>query len=114
MIRRKSEMTERETDNCHDGSGKIAIRTVLEQGDSQVGIRFMHDDVLEPGATIGEHPHEGTEEIYFVVEGHGRMILDGESVPIGPGDISLVERGHSHGIVNSGDAPMRLLVIGVE
>jgi len=114
MIRHKDEMREGQTESCHNGTGKIAIRQVLEKGDSQVGIRFMHDDTLEPGTTIGEHPHDGGEEIYFVVEGHGTMMLDGKPHPIGPGDISLVERGHSHGIVNSGDSPMRLLVIEVE
>ncbi|MBN1671008.1 MAG: cupin domain-containing protein [Kiritimatiellae bacterium] len=114
MIRRKDEMNERPIENCHEGTGVLMCRTVLKGGDSEVGIRFMHDDILEPGATIGEHPHEGTEEIYFVVEGQGMMVMDGRRFPIGPGDVSLVERGHTHGIVNSDEAPMRLLVIGVK
>jgi oxalate decarboxylase/phosphoglucose isomerase-like protein (cupin superfamily) len=31
-----------------------------------------------------------------------------------PGDVSVVKRGHSHGIVNSGDGKMRLIVVGFQ
>ena len=76
-------------------------------------IRFMHDDRLEPGATIGEHVHADTEEIYFVAEGAGTLILDGERFPIGAGDVSVVRRHHAHGLMNAPDRPMRLLVVCV-
>ena len=113
MLRRQSEMNETVLDKCHEGEGKLLCRTVLEPADSGLGIQFMHDDVLEPGTTIGEHRHEDEEEVYFVVEGRGTMILDGEVEPIGPGDVSLVRRGHSHGIMNSEAGRMRLLVFCV-
>ena len=114
MLRRRSEMPCDAVERCHDGEGALSCRKVLGGGDSDVGIAFMHDDVLEPGARIGEHRHDGNEEIYFVVEGCGTMLLDGESFPIGPGDVSLVQSGHTHGIVNSPDGEMRLLVLCVD
>ena len=111
MIRRRDEMATQVLEQCHDGTGKLRCRHVLQADDSRVGTRFVHDDVIDPGASIGEHRHGDDEEIYFVVDGHGTMILDGESFPIGPGDVSLVRPGHSHGLINAPDAPMRLLVI---
>ncbi|MEO1130883.1 MAG: cupin domain-containing protein [Planctomycetota bacterium] len=114
MQREQRAMHSEPIDACHGGVGRLLCRVVMEEGESDVGIRFMHDDVLEPGASIGEHLHADDEEIYFVVEGSGTMILDGAQRPIGPGDVSLVKRGHTHGIVNSQDGPMRLIVVCVE
>ena len=113
MLRRQSEMKLAVLANCHDGRGNVHCRTVLARGDSELDIRFMHDDVIEPAASIGEHRHEHDEEVYFVVEGQGTMILDGQRFPIGPGDVSVVRPGHSHGLVNCPAAPMRLLVFCV-
>ena len=114
MFRRADEMRTQELERCHDGQGKLLCRTVLERGDSNLGIQFMHSDILEPGAIIGEHPHNASEEVYFVIEGKGMMILDGDKFPIGPGDVCLVESGHSHGIINAPGTEMRLLVICVK
>jgi uncharacterized cupin superfamily protein len=90
---------------CHDGIGRIISYAVLKDGDCGLGnLCFMHDNTLEPGASIGEHSHEKgeeSEEIYFIVEGHGRMILDGKPYPVSLGCVSAVKPGHSHGIVHS-------------
>ncbi len=113
MLRRQSDMKLGVLADCHDGRGNVHCRTVLGRDDSGLGVRFMHDDVIEPGASIGEHRHQHDEEVYFVVEGRGTMLLDGQRFPIGPGDVSVVRPGHSHGLVNSPDSPMRLIVFCV-
>jgi mannose-6-phosphate isomerase-like protein (cupin superfamily) len=100
--------------NCHGGVGDVLCTYVLKADDSQSGIRFVHDGIIQPGSGIGEHEHDGEEELYYVLEGHGTMILDGESWPMGPGDVSLVRSGHTHGLINTGDRDMRLLVLCVK
>ncbi len=112
MFRSTDDMQSRTLTDCHGGSGNLECRLVLDAGDTEA-IAFMHDDRLEPGAVIGEHTHEGSEEVYLVVEGHGTMIVDGEERPIGPGDVSVCRSGHSHGIRNSPDGTMRLIVVGM-
>ncbi len=113
MFRRHDEMQMNILDRCHGGEGKLQCFSVMQAVDSTQGILFMHDDIIEPGASIGEHLHESEEEIYFVVEGHGTMILDGKQMPMGPGDVSLVVPGHTHGLINSDESPMRLIVVCV-
>jgi chromate reductase, NAD(P)H dehydrogenase (quinone) len=39
-----------------------------------------------PGATSPAHYHKLTEEVYFITEGSGEMIIDGLTTPVGPGD----------------------------
>ncbi len=113
MFRSAADMQTADCEKCHDGVGITHVRFVMGEGDSDAGVRFMHDDTLDPGATIGEHPHEGSEEIYFLVEGCGVMILDGREYPMGPGDVCLCKSGHSHGLRNTSEAPMRLIVVGL-
>ena len=114
MIRTVDEMQSSNITDCHGGKGDLQCRLVLGGEDCESDVSFMHDDVLEPGAEIGEHTHEGTEEIYFIVEGHGTMIVDGDERPAGPGNVSICHSGHSHGIRNSEHGQMRLIVAGMK
>lgn len=112
MIRYRKDMHFEICKNCHDGVGNLDLHVVMD-GTEQTKANFMHDDILEPGAIIGEHLHNGSAEIYFVAEGSGTMIVDGKEYPIASGDVSWCNSGHSHGIKNSTDAPMRLIVVGL-
>ncbi len=114
MIRKKGEFQESRGDKCHGGEGFFDCKLVMEPGDSKMGIEFMHDDILEPGTIFGEHLHADTEEVYYVMEGHGTAMLDGERFPVSAGDVTFVKAGHTHGIINEGDTPMRLIVVGVK
>ena len=112
MIRHRDKMEFAEAENCHDGIGTLHLHTILTGGEG-IPATFMHDDILDPGVTIGEHLHENSSEIYFVVEGDGIMIVDGKEHPISAGDVSWCSPGHSHGIINSSGKTMRLLVVGL-
>ncbi|MDQ8757116.1 cupin domain-containing protein [Sphingosinicella sp. LHD-64] len=110
MLRTTSEIRREAADGCHDGQGRVDIGWAVERGESELGLQFVHDDMLPPGAGIGEHFHADSEEVYFLIEGAGTLLLDGAEHPFAAGDISLLKRGHSHGICNTGAGPMRLLV----
>lgn len=113
LFRAQKEMVAQTRTGIHEGVGNIFARQVLQGADSEMGILFLHDNLMEPGASIGNHPHTDSEEIYFVLEGHGTYYLDGEPKSMGPGDVALIKPGHSHGLVNSGSTRLRLLVLAV-
>ncbi len=110
MIRTGNKIKNESCENIHGGDGKIIIKHVLLKEDSDLGIQFMHDDTLEPGTVVGEHYHDN-EEVYYVLEGEGIMIIDGERYPIKSGDVSLIKRGQTHGLINSKNGIMRIIVI---
>ncbi len=112
MIRQPREVLHKAIENCHGGRGTLDGRIVITREDGFDVVPFMHDDVLPPGATIGEHHHEHYE-IYYVLAGQGTLIYDGRRVQVAAGAVNVVEPGHSHGIENTGDLPMRLLVVGL-
>jgi quercetin dioxygenase-like cupin family protein len=63
---------------------------------------------LAPGAATPEHRHD-CEEVVLVEAGEGRLLIDGGVVEFGPDTTLVLPAGRDHRIVNSGNAPLRLL-----
>ena len=55
------------------------------------------------------HFHRETTEVYYVVSGTGRLVLDGETVPLRPGTCVEVKPG----IVHSAHGDVEVLVLGI-
>ena len=64
---------------------------------------------LPPGASTTPHHHIETEEIYYVLEGIGRMSLGDECQPVRPGDAIAIPPGASHQLTNVGDIVLKFL-----
>src|SRR5438309_338778 len=60
------------------------------------------------GATTA-HYHRTTEELYLVVEGLGRLEIDGERRELAEGDCALIAPGATHKLFNIGSRPLRVL-----
>lgn len=112
MILRRNSNPVRRLENCHEGVGAVLCSELLaDYAKTHAGFAYIHDNVLEPGASIGEHRHDGEEEVYFILEGEGMMRIDGVDTPVAAGDACLTRSGHSHSLVNTGKAAMRFLVL---
>lgn len=77
-------------------------------------VKFIHWDVIPPGASIGVHRHDEPEleEWYLCLEGQGVMTLDGQEIVMKPGDVSVCRTGGSHGLRNIGEKDLRIIVVG--
>ena len=105
MIRKLEELPEQIREGIRGGRGRGLAVDYLGKGD-MAGILAASRITLEPGATIGDHVHADTEELYLILEGSGTGRLDGESFPVSPGDAWVCARGHAHGLVNGGPDPL--------
>ncbi len=99
--------------NCHDGVGVLKHKELFSGEEFKSGLRFMNYTILPPGTTIGDHKHENDEEIYVVLEGKGIMHLDGNSFEVKSGSVIRNKPYGTHGLVNTGDSDMRVLVFEV-
>lgn len=98
----------------HGGIG-VLLASRVREGRRGSSIRHIDLVVLEPGATIGAHRHAAdNEEIYVVVSGHGRMLIEDAWVPVGSGCVIPNPPRGRHGFVNNSDGEVRLVVIEVE
>jgi uncharacterized cupin superfamily protein len=114
LIRRCEQMQRAPLPNCHDGHGALDWTTVIG-GDELHGrhLKFIHDDIIPPGVTIGIHRHQDDEEYYYILSGQGVMTLDGQRYPVKPGDITAVFSQGEHGLENTSSEEMRIIVICV-
>ncbi|OGV36776.1 MAG: hypothetical protein A2X48_17105 [Lentisphaerae bacterium GWF2_49_21] len=111
---RKFEAAVKEFDKCHDGKGVLLCTEMLaEYQRKEPGVKFYHDNILQPGDSIGEHLHKDDEEVYIIIEGTGIMKVDGKEERVQSGDVCITRKGHSHSLVNTGKTPMHFLVVGV-
>lgn len=68
---------------------------------------------LQPGQASTRHRHIQQEELYVLLEGRGRMRIDGEEpLTLEPLDSVLVEAGSARQLFNDGDGDQLWLVVG--
>lgn len=65
--------------------------------------------VLHKGAGIGLHQHH-KDEIYYVVSGRGRYVLDGKAHDVAAGNAMLTRAGSTHAIEQVGEEDLVLLL----
>jgi len=69
-------------------------------------LSFGHTIVYPGGRTTG-HVHPELEEIYFYIQGRGRMQIDENTFPVTEGDAVYIPPGSYHVTYNTGNIPMR-------
>lgn len=78
---------------------------LISQGDEGVAA-WAHTVDLEDGAP---HYHKIATELYYVLDGEGTILLDGESHPLRPGSIVHIPPG----VVHAARGRFKALIIGI-
>lgn len=91
----------------HGGAGTTTAYPLFADAP---GLPFvLRKRVLHKGAGIGLHPHEH-DEIYYVLSGRGRYVVDGQVHEVGPGHAMLTRAGSTHAIEQAGEEDLVLLI----
>lgn len=62
---------------------------------------------LNPGSRMNYHSHERRDEVWTVISGDGKTIVDGMEQPIKPGDVITMAAGCKHTVI-AGESGLRL------
>ncbi|HXL80195.1 MAG TPA: cupin domain-containing protein [Pyrinomonadaceae bacterium] len=91
----------------HAGSKpeKFYKTTLFQTEHMMVGL-----NCLEPGQTQSAHAHEGADKFYFVLEGSGTFTVGDDERQAEAGAIITAPAGIKHGVTNSGNERLSLLV----
>ena len=81
----------------------------MQLGADTLGARLWR---LAPGQTITRHRHREIVELYLVLEGTGRMTVDGETLTLSPLSAVLVEPHTVRQPFNDTDATQLWLIVG--
>lgn len=91
----------------HNGPGKSTGYSFFEKAP---GFNYaFRKRVLHPGAAIGYHLQK-EDEIYYILSGSGVMQMNGKEFPVNPGDAILTRPGSSHGLKQTGDSDLVLII----
>ena len=64
---------------------------------------------IPAGTQFGRHIHDGSEELYVILKGHGMALLEDEEHSVGPGDLLMLHNQGCHGLRNDGPDAIELL-----
>ena len=74
-------------------------------------VSMMHV-ILLPGKGHDRHNHPESDEILYILAGHGeQMVDDSDTFGVGPGQAVFIPKGAFHSTVNVGWEPLALLAI---
>ena len=111
MIRKKEDQAI-EFKCIREGKGEVEMHKICESVDELYGKgRLFNLMVLAPGNTIGEHVHEGDNEIFYFLSGTGEYNDNGRLVQVCPGDTCICNDGELHGLRNTGDEPLTFIAL---
>jgi mannose-6-phosphate isomerase-like protein (cupin superfamily) len=66
---------------------------------------------VPPGEEIGDELHQGTDQIFIIVDGDGEAIVGGRTRAVTGGDTIVVPAGTRHNVRNTGGADLKLYAV---
>lgn len=112
MIRRNEDMIKEIREQMRDGKGCVKVTHLFKKDELHgKAARLIAKLTLNPGCSIGLHPHEKDEEIFYVIKGKGRVDDNGKTYEISAGDATLTGGGETHSIENIGTEPLEVMAV---
>jgi mannose-6-phosphate isomerase-like protein (cupin superfamily) len=106
-----SDYTVKNIDEMEAVFGGGFVRARAELGVTSFGMQVLNFPPNADQHPEHDHAEEGQEEVYVVMSGRGRIVIDGEPFDLVPGVCVRVAPGPRRKIT-TGDEPMRLLALG--
>jgi quercetin dioxygenase-like cupin family protein len=102
-----SAMEQLKIENIKEFASEKRIRKKLLGSDKIIAEMVCY----EPGQATPEHVHPKQDEIFYVVEGAGTMIVNSEEIPLKPTSLILVKAHEKHGVSTLPDSRLVLMFI---
>lgn len=68
--------------------------------------------IIDPGNTSNIHSHQNQEEVFVVLSGRGKIMVNNEVANVEPGSVVFVPKGQVHQLINTdGEETLKVLPI---
>ena len=98
---------------CHQGKGELLFHRLWSSDSFKTNILFLDHLILPPDTSIGYHQHNTMEEIYYILNGKGRITVNNHTWDVMKGDAIPCTLHDSHGIYNNTDEELEIFVWAV-
>lgn len=68
---------------------------------------------MEPGKAFHPHYHEDMEEIFLILKGQAKILVNGEEVELGKGEAAVIPPREVHEMKNVGGEDLEYLAVGI-
>lgn len=108
MIKNLHEVIPEVAEGVRGGQGSVTAHKLLDlfPGSAIKSVGIVR---LEPGASVGEHSHQGDEDFYYCISGRGIVVDNGVEYPFTPGSLQITRDGESQAIRNTGETELVFL-----
>ena len=100
-----------------DGVGAIRWRLLGREGDGEAGalrgMRYVDRGAVQPYSESASQVHPDIEQVYYVLEGEGRLVADGEEQRVVEGDTIHLPAGTTYHFRNPGERWLTYYAVGV-
>lgn len=105
MIKNVHEVVPDIAEGVRSGKGTVMAHKLLDfyPGSAIKSVGVVR---LEPGASIGEHSHEGDEDFYYCLSGCGVVVDNGVEHPFLPGTLQITRSGECQALRNTGETEL--------
>lgn len=111
MVRRSEEKAT-VTKKMFGGQGEAVMACILNGAPEMYDKgRVFNHLLLRPGCEVGWHVHQGDGETYYILKGHGLYNDNGTEVEVGPGDVTFVDSGEGHALLNNSDEDLEAIAL---
>ena len=105
MIFNFEKMKEEKLENFKGGEKYIMAKMYVDDNN-----RILKA-TLPPMASIGEHTHDTSSEIIYILKGEAKIIYDGKEESAKAGDSHYCPKGHSHTIINNSNEDIIIFAV---
>jgi mannose-6-phosphate isomerase-like protein (cupin superfamily) len=75
-------------------------------------ITYVSYAKLQPRLSYQPHHHDDHEEVYYIINGTGKIKMGNEEVRLRDGDIIYIPENTTHSIINDGEEMIDFLAFG--
>ena len=104
-------MTTEIKSNVRGGVGDLPFQHLFSSEELGGRAQMLAKVTLQPGESVGEHPHSGNGEVYWVLSGSVTVTEDGVQTVLQTGDAEFCADGHTHAIFNHTHEPAEFLAL---
>lgn len=116
LRRQVQDVTPKPDDLSAAGSKAASYKPLFGIGDADAdqlkGIARYGELTVAPGGTTSIVSYSAEEQLYFVEEGNGTLLYGDDKAPIKPDDFMYLPVGVKHGVANTSNAPVKIIVMG--